>query len=34
MVMGVEAGGVVRVFFSDLGEQKNLLVDYAPMKRV
>jgi DNA helicase-2/ATP-dependent DNA helicase PcrA len=34
VVMGVEPGGVVRVFFSELGEQKNLLIDYAPMKRV
>ena len=31
MVLGVEAGGVVRVFFSSLGEQKSLLLDYAPM---
>ena len=28
--LGVEPGGVVRVFFSGLGEQKKLLVDYAP----
>ena len=34
LVLGVEAGGVVRVFFSTLGEQKKLLVDYAPMKRI
>ena len=33
MVLGVEAGGVVRVFFSSLGEQKSLLLDYAPMKK-
>ena len=34
LVLGVEAGGVVRVFFGDLGEQKNLLIDYAPLKRL
>ena len=34
MVLGVEPGGVVRVFFSALGDQKKLLVDYAPMKRI
>lgn len=34
MVLGVEPGGVVRVFFGDLGEQKKLLVEYAPLKRV
>ncbi|NLE73317.1 MAG: UvrD-helicase domain-containing protein [Actinobacteria bacterium] len=33
MVLGVEAGGVVRVFFSFLGEQKSLLLDYAPMRK-
>jgi len=34
MVLGVEPGGVIRVFFTDLGEQKSLLAEYAPMKRV
>lgn len=34
VVLGVDAGGVVRVFFPDRGEQKRLLVDYAPLKRI
>jgi DNA helicase-2/ATP-dependent DNA helicase PcrA len=34
IVLGVEPGGVVRVFFSDLGEQKRLLIDYAPLRRL
>ncbi len=34
VVLGVEAGGVVRVFFADIGEQKKLLIDYAPLKKV
>jgi DNA helicase-2/ATP-dependent DNA helicase PcrA len=34
MVLGMEPGGIVRVFFSDLGEQKRLLLDYAPLKRL
>jgi len=34
MVLGVEPGGVVKVFFSSLGEQKNLLLDYAPLKKL
>ena len=34
LVLGVEPGGVVRVFFSELGEQKKLLLDYAPLKRL
>jgi hypothetical protein len=34
LVLGVEAGGVVRVFFGELGEQKNLLIDYAPLRRL
>jgi len=25
---------VVRVFFSELSEQKKLLVDYAPLKKI
>lgn len=33
VVLGCEPGGVVRVFFSDLGEQKRLLVEYAPLRR-
>ena len=34
VVLGVEPGGVVRIFFEGLGEQKRLLLDYAPLKRV
>ncbi|MFH0916764.1 MAG: UvrD-helicase domain-containing protein [bacterium] len=34
VVLGVEPGGVVRVFFSDLGEQKRLLLEYAPLRRL
>jgi DNA helicase-2/ATP-dependent DNA helicase PcrA len=34
VVLGLEPGGVVRVFFSDLGEQKRLLLEYAPLKKV
>ncbi|MHB8868749.1 MAG: ATP-dependent helicase [Thermoleophilia bacterium] len=34
MVLGVEPGGVLRVFFGDLGEQKKLLLDYAPLKKL
>ncbi|HEY5529154.1 MAG TPA: hypothetical protein VIL51_06855, partial [Thermoleophilia bacterium] len=34
VVLGMEPGGVVRIFFSELGEQKRLLLDYAPLKRL
>lgn len=34
VVLGVEPGGVIRVFFADLGEQKNLLLDYAPLRKL
>ena len=34
VVLGVEPGGIVRVFFSDLGEQKRLLLEYAPLRRL
>lgn len=34
VILGFEPGGVVRVFFSDLGEQKRLLLDYAPLRRL
>ena len=34
VVLGMESGGVVRIFFSELGEQKRLLLDYAPLKRL
>jgi hypothetical protein len=34
IILGFEPGGVVRVFFSDLGEQKRLLLDYAPLRRL
>ena len=33
VVLGIEPGGIVRVFFSDLGEQKRLLLEYAPLRR-
>jgi DNA helicase-2/ATP-dependent DNA helicase PcrA len=34
VVLGVEPGGIVRVFFSNLGEQKRLLLEYAPLRRL
>jgi DNA helicase II / ATP-dependent DNA helicase PcrA len=34
IVLGVEADGIVRVFFTELAEQKRLLLDYAPLKRI
>jgi ATP-dependent DNA helicase UvrD/PcrA len=34
VILGVEPGGVVRVFFSELGEQKRLLLEYAPLRRL
>ena len=34
VVLGLEAGGVVTVFFPDLGDQKRLLLEYAPLRRV
>jgi DNA helicase-2/ATP-dependent DNA helicase PcrA len=34
VVLGTEPGGIVRVFFSDLGEQKRLLLEYAPLRRL
>lgn len=34
VVLGLEPGGVVRVFFADLGEQKRLLLEYAPLRRI
>ncbi len=36
MVLGVEPGGIVRVFFPDAPEpkEKRLLLDYAPLKRL
>ncbi|MHB9148587.1 MAG: ATP-dependent helicase [Thermoleophilia bacterium] len=34
VVLGVEAGGVIRVFFGEIAEQKKLLIDYAPLKRL
>jgi hypothetical protein len=30
----MEPGGVARIFFSDLGEQKRLLLDYAPLRKL
>jgi DNA helicase-2/ATP-dependent DNA helicase PcrA len=34
VVLGMEPGGVVRVFFSESGEQKRLLLEYAPLKKL
>lgn len=34
IVLGVEPGGIVRVFFAGLGEQKRLLLEYAPLRRL
>jgi len=34
VVLGVEPGAIVRVFFAELGEQKRLLLEYAPLKRL
>jgi DNA helicase-2/ATP-dependent DNA helicase PcrA len=34
VVLGVEPGGIVRVFFAGLGEQKRLLLEYAPLRRL
>jgi DNA helicase-2/ATP-dependent DNA helicase PcrA len=34
VILGFESGGIVRIFFSDLAEQKRLLLDYAPLRRL
>jgi DNA helicase-2/ATP-dependent DNA helicase PcrA len=34
VVLGIEPGGIVRVFFTDQGEQKRLLLEYAPLRRL
>jgi len=34
VILGLEPGGVIRVFFPESGEQKRLLLEYAPIKRV
>jgi DNA helicase-2/ATP-dependent DNA helicase PcrA len=34
VVLGMEPGGIVAIFFSELGEQKRLLLDYAPLRKV
>jgi DNA helicase-2/ATP-dependent DNA helicase PcrA len=34
VVLGVEPGGIVRVFFSELAEQKRLLLEYAPLRKL
>ncbi len=34
VVLGVEPGGVVRVYFQELGAEKRLLVEYAPLRRL
>jgi DNA helicase-2/ATP-dependent DNA helicase PcrA len=34
VVLGLEPGGIIRVFFSESGEQKRLLLEYAPLRRL
>jgi DNA helicase II / ATP-dependent DNA helicase PcrA len=34
VVLGLEPGGIVRVFFPGIGEQKRLLLEYAPLRRL
>jgi DNA helicase-2/ATP-dependent DNA helicase PcrA len=34
VVLGLEPGGIIRVFFSLSGEQKRLLLEYAPLRRL
>jgi DNA helicase-2/ATP-dependent DNA helicase PcrA len=34
VVLGLEPGGIIRVFFSGSGEQKRLLLEYAPLRRL
>jgi DNA helicase-2/ATP-dependent DNA helicase PcrA len=34
VVLGVEPGGIIRVFFPASGEQKRLLLEYAPLRRI
>jgi DNA helicase II / ATP-dependent DNA helicase PcrA len=34
VVLGLEPGGVVTVFFPDIGDQKKLLLEYAPLRRL
>jgi ATP-dependent DNA helicase UvrD/PcrA len=34
VVLGLEPGGIIRVFFSESGEQKRLLLEYAPLRRM
>jgi DNA helicase II / ATP-dependent DNA helicase PcrA len=34
VVLGLEPGGVIRVFFPDSGDQKRLLLEYAPLRRL
>ena len=34
VVLGLEPGGIIRVFFQESGEQKRLLLEYAPLRRV
>jgi DNA helicase II / ATP-dependent DNA helicase PcrA len=34
VVLGLEPGGIIRVFFPDSGEQKRLLLEYAPLRRL
>jgi DNA helicase-2/ATP-dependent DNA helicase PcrA len=34
VVLGLEPGGIVRVFFPESGEQKRLLLEYAPLRRL
>lgn len=34
VVLGLEPGGIVTVFFPDLGDQRRLLLQYAPLRRL
>ena len=34
LVLGLEPGGIIRVFFPGSGEQKRLLLEYAPLRRL
>jgi DNA helicase-2/ATP-dependent DNA helicase PcrA len=34
VVLGLEPGGVVSVFFPDTGEKKRLSLDYAPLRKL
>ncbi len=34
VVLGLEPGGIIRVFFPSCGDQKRLLLEYAPLRRL